>query len=224
MKSKIIVFEGTDGVGKQTMSDMLLDYMISNNVNDGKVMKLDFPRYGEQSSDFAISYLKNELDGIENSMDLDPMIPSTLFAIDRVLTFNRADIKSKIDEGYIIILDRYVSSNILHQATKLVTNGNIEEVEGLIMAIETLEYNFLKLPEPDQTFYLYTDIEFQLECIKRRALNDDVHESDIDYMVNCSTQGATIAKMRNWDRIKCNDALGFRSREEILEDIIALLR
>ncbi len=56
-KGKMIVFEGLDGSGKQTQSELFYQKLIGMNK---KVMKISYPRYDNASSSLVKMYLAGE--------------------------------------------------------------------------------------------------------------------------------------------------------------------
>ncbi len=109
-KGKLIVIEGTDCSGKQTQTEEL----VKNLKNLGyQAISFSFPNYASPTGKIiGNDYLgKNGSslfkEGIEN---VDPKISSLYYAADRA--YNISIIKNYLDVGYIVILNRYVESNM----------------------------------------------------------------------------------------------------------------
>ncbi len=188
-KGKFYVFEGIDGCGKSTQTKLLADYFKSQGF---QVEKIDFPQHGERSSAMVDDYLTGKYGSAE---DVGPYIASIFYAMDRYDASFK--IKKWLDEGKIVISDRYVVSNIGHQGGKLVKNK--EEWKKYVNWLYNLEYNIFGIPKPDYTFILKTSPEFSLKLannitdqqkIERRAsyLGDDkkqdIHEKDGNHLAN----------------------------------------
>ena len=58
MKGKLIVFEGTDGSGKATQSQLLCERLAREGV---AYKNIDFPRYGKPSAAMVQEYLDGHL-------------------------------------------------------------------------------------------------------------------------------------------------------------------
>ena len=107
----LIAIDGVDASGKQTHTELLADYLKKAGK---KVRRLSFPMYDNPSSTLVKMYLSGEFG--KNAEDVDAYCASTLFAADRFATF-RSDWKKDYDNpDTIIVADRYVSSNMIHQA------------------------------------------------------------------------------------------------------------
>ncbi len=102
-KSVFIVLEGLDGSGTTTHSHLLEGFL--------KNEKLKVHLTQEPS--------KNEIGVLLRKFLKDNSIPPTtdalLFAADRNLHYHN-EIKKKLDEGYIVISDRYLESSIIYQS------------------------------------------------------------------------------------------------------------
>jgi dTMP kinase len=79
-------------------------------------------------------------------------------------------IRGWIDEGKVVICDRYVYSNIGYQCAKMATE---EEREKLRKWILSLEYDYFAIPRPDVSLFL--DVPF---AFTERKLLQDVREGD----------------------------------------------
>ena len=118
MKGKLIVIEGTDCSGKETQTKLLVKYLKENNI---KVFTMSFPNYDSPTGKIiggpflGKSYISNGYFP-EGAPNVDPKVSSLYYAADRL--YNLPIIQKKLNEGYTVILDRYVYSNMAHQAGK----------------------------------------------------------------------------------------------------------
>ena len=147
---RFLVIEGLDGSGKSTQLKLLREHLEQNAV---PYKYLHFPRleegvYGE----LIARFLRGEMGGNDQ---VDPYLVALLFAGDRADASSR--IKKWMDEGNLVIVDRYVYSNIAFQCAKL---ASLKEQEGLRDWILEFEYGYNKLPRPDLNLYLNVPFEF----------------------------------------------------------------
>ncbi len=174
----LIVLEGLDGAGKSTQISLLRSFFEKDGA---KVNYLHFPRfdspiYGEMIAKF----LRGDFGPIES---VHPHIVALLFALDRQ---NASPlIKSWLDEGRHVILDRYVYSNIAFQCAKLEDRDSKMELRDWIMRTEFEEYG---IPKPDVNIFLDVPIGFVDKKLSENRLGEerdylkgkrDIHESDI---------------------------------------------
>ena len=152
-RAKIIVIEGTDGSGKETQSKKLFEFLTNNNY---KVKRYSFPIYESASgkivggpylgkSEIGESYFK------ETSAKVDPLVSSLYYAADRRYNF-LLEIENELYNNDVVILDRYVTSNQGHQASKAKTK---EERLKILEFIDKLEYDLCELPRPDKVIFLH---------------------------------------------------------------------
>lgn len=177
---KFIVIEGLDGSGKSTQIDLVEKYLQAKNI---KSKFLHFPRpeapfFGEMISRF----LRGELGDIDA---VDPYVVAMLYAGDR----NDAGkmIRDWLEEGYAVIADRYLYSNIGFQCAKL---KSPEERDKLANWIKKLEYEYHGIPVPDLNLFLKVPYGFTQRSLNKRRQgadrdylqgSDDIHEADLDF-------------------------------------------
>ena len=218
---KLIVIEGTDGSGKETQTKLLCEKLI----NEGyKVKKISFPNYESESSAPVKMYLAGKFG--DKAKEVNPYPVSTMYAIDRYASFKEDWEKDYNDENTIVIADRYTTSNILHQGIKLEFN----EQNNYIDWLKDLEYNKMKLPEPDVVFFLDMPTKCA-ESLRKTRLNKitgeekkDIHEKDVKYMEEVYNKGRIIALNEMWEMISCTGSLGIKPIEEINEEVLRKLR
>ena len=215
---KIIVVESnTDGAGKQTQTEEIYKYLKEKGE---KVVKFSFPNYNSDSSYFVKKYLNGEFG--DDAKNINSYIASTFFAVDRYLTYIK-EIKKYYDEDYYILMDRYVTSNIIYQAAKMENKNKIDE---FINWNKELEYNKYNLPKPDYVIFLYMDLKESEKLRKSRKAKlegKDIHEQNNEYLKKVSDNSLYICETEKWIKIECvkNDKLKeiLEIKEEILKKI-----
>lgn len=214
MKGKLIVFEGMDGSGKATQNKRLYDTLVSAGY---KVRRISFPDYDEPSSALLRMYLNGAFGDKPDSVN--GYVASAFFAVDRIASY-LSKWRTALDDGEIVLLDRYTTSNMVHQTSKLPREQWDEYLEWLY----DFEFNKLGLPAPDLTLYLRMPAEVSERLIAKRYGNDeskkDIHEKDEDYLHRCEISGMYSAKKFGWKVIECTDGGELRSIDEIAEDVL----
>lgn len=221
MKGTIISIEGTDGAGKNTQQKMLLNELNKLGI---KTFAQAFPNYESQSSSPVKMYLSGEFGDKANC--LDAYEASSLYAIDRLCTYKKT-VKEHYDNGEIILFDRYVQSNFIHQCSKI---ENEQEKEKFLNWVQEFEFDTLHLPRPDIVFFIEMPVEKSMELAKSREAYKtgeirDIHEEDFSYMKKSYNNGISLAKKFNWTIIHClNENNEIKSADEIHEEIMNTLK
>lgn len=199
--AKIIVIEGMDGTGKETQSKMLFKAM-TNSLSKRNIYRLSFPNYGETSSVLVDMYLHGRIR--EDPMDVNPYAAASTYALDRYISYERNWKKLLEDDNTIIIMDRYVTSNVIHQANKL----DKDKQEAFADWVYDYEYNKLGLPRPDVEIYLYVNRDANRDLLKNRKMLD-LHEST-SYQDSCRTcfENLKETSLRDMMILNCNDENG----------------
>lgn len=213
---KIIVIEGVDSSGKATQSKLLYD-RLSNSGKD--VVSVEFPNYKSQSSAVAKMYLAGEFG--TNPSDVSPYAASTFFAVDRFASV-RGEWKDYFSGDKIIIADRYTTSNMVHQASKISDN---DEKTNFLDWLYDFEYNILSLPKPDLVIFLDMPVENARELMRDRANKfdnsavKDIHERSESYLQKSYNNACFVANKYGWKHIKCAVDGKVRTIDDISEEI-----
>ena len=216
---KLIVIEGVDSSGKETQTKLLFEYIKNLGID---VQKVSFPDY---ESDFCMpvkKYLAGDLGN--NPSDVNAYAASSFYAIDRYASFKK-DWGSFYNDGGVIVCDRYVTSNIVHQAMKI--DGDKTE---FINWLSDYEYNKLELPKPDLVIFLDMPPEAARELMKNRANKitgkeeKDIHEKNKDYLTASYNNAVSVAENQGWHRILCSDGLNVRTIEDIHNEIVKIVK
>ena len=219
MKGKLIVIEGNDCSGKETQTQLLLQRLLREGK---KVEKLSFPDYESPTGKIVGGpYLgKKEIQKSyfdEGPANVDPKVAALFYAADRRYALPK--IKKLIDDGYYVILDRYVDSNMAHQGCKI---KNSEERVKLYDWFETLEYDLLELPKPDLTILLHMPLKKVLELKKGRMYSDG-HESSINYLKTSEEAYLELAEIKKYNKIECLEKGKLRDILDIHEEIYNII-
>ncbi len=216
MKGKLIIIEGTDCSGKETQAKLLFKKLTQLHY---KTVELFFPRYDTATGRIiAGPYLGKEgyEEGCfkETSAKVDPLVSSLYFAADR--KYNCDEIINYLDAGYIVIIDRYVSSNMAHQGGKIYDKKLRQD---LYQKISKLEYEILELPQPDWTAFLYMPYENALELRKNRKELPDQNERNEKHLKNAEEAYIEMADLFNFETINCLSNKKIRSIEDINQEL-----
>ena len=211
-----LVIEGIDGAGKETQTRLLKEYLKSLGKN---VITQSFPNYGTDGCKPVQMYLDGKLSKTAN--EVNAYQSSVLFAVDRFCTMTQ--LIKNITKDSVVVFDRYVSSNMLHQGGKI---HNDEDLEKYLKWLENFEFEVMKIPRPDKIFVLSVPPEISMELIKQRKglksqTEKDIQESDENHLKNAYNTGMKISKMFGWEIIDCVDKekKQMRTKEDISKEI-----
>ena len=174
-KTPLIIFEGIDGSGKTTQAEMLKDALRGQGHS---VELISFPQYKTAGARMVEEYLMGNLGGID---DVSAEQASVFYAIDRYANAKR--IKGFLEEGTLVIIDRYISSNLAHQGSKI---ADKQEREQFFAWVLDLEYNKFQIPKPTLQFFLDVapQTAFSLIVNDKKRLIKDIHERDYRHLEN----------------------------------------
>jgi len=204
-RGKLIVIDGSDGVGKATQTKLLVERLKKERIS---VKTMDFPGY---ERNFFGALIKECLSGkYGDFIALDPHVASVLYAADRFES--KKQIEQWLKEGKVVILDRYVSANQLHQGGKIRDSKQRKE---FLLWLDTMEHKVLGLPRPDGIIYLHLPTKLSLTLINKRG-KKDLAEKNIRYLDNARKNALRLIQTTaRWKKIDCSDKAGIRSREAI---------
>lgn len=185
----LIAIEGIDASGKRTHTQVLLERLRAAGV---AATALSFPRYGET---FFAAEVERYLNGDYGALkDLDPRLVSLLFAGDR---FESRDLITKaMSDHEVVLLDRYVASNLAHQGARMEAEYRQEFVDWL----SRLEHCVYGLPKPDLTVLLDVSPVTSGILLGRKParsytnLSADIHERDSEYLSRCRDMYLWLAR------------------------------
>lgn len=220
MAGKIIVIEGTDCSGKETQSKLL-----EKKLNDEgkKCIRFGFPMYETPTGKIVGgAYLgKPEIcEGFfpEGSPNVDPYVSCLYYAADR--RYNIGKINEYLEKDYFVILDRYTTSNLAHQGSKI---KDKDARFDMYQWIDKLEYWLLKLPKPDKTIFLHMPYEYSCELKKNRE-NLDENEKDENHLKHAEETYIELSELYNWNRVECIRDNQVRAIEDIGEEVYQLVK
>jgi dTMP kinase len=218
-KGKLIVIDGTDGSGKATQTNLLIKRLKRGGHS---VKTVDFPEYYSNFFGDFIGHCLSEQ--YYNFVKTHPKIVSVLYAADRFESKDK--IKKWLDEGNIVIANRYASANQIHQGGKIASTKKRKE---FLKWLAEMEYGVFKIPKPDIVFYLDVPIPIVLKLIRERnkantrkylGKKKDVHEKDVRFLENSRQSALWLAKIqKGWVKIDCAKAGQMDTRESIHEKI-----
>lgn len=220
MKGKIIVIEGTDCSGKETQTKITEKKLKEQGY---KCIRFSFPMYDTPTGKIVGgAYLgKEEISKsyfTEGAVNVDPYVTCLYYAADRKYNMNK--IEKYLNEGYYVILDRYTTSNLAHQGSKI---KDKDERFNMYQWIDKLEYWLLKLPKPDKTIFLHVPLEYSIKLKKNRT-NLDEHEKDNNYLKQSEEAYIELSELYNWNKISCIKDNQLKTIEEINEEILNIIK
>lgn len=218
-KGKLIVLDGIDGSGKATQTKLLAKRLIK----EGKKVKtIDFPRY---EKNFFGALIGECLSGIHGDfIGVNSHIASVLYAADRFESSKQ--VKGWLEQGYIVLADRYVSANQIHQGGKI---ENVKERKDFLEWLDTMEHKVFNIPRPDLVVYLDVPFEVSREWLKKKVLlrkkkylkgNKDVAEDNLLHLKNSRESALSLAKQhKNWTKVTCCEGMVCMLPEQVHEQV-----
>lgn len=211
---KLIIIEAGDGSGKATQTQKLFDRLKDEAL---KVKKVSFPNYESPSSALIKMYLSGDFG--EKAEDVNPYVASTFYAVDRFASF-KTEWKDFYETGGIVLADRYTTSNMVHQASKI---KDAKALDAYLDWLQHFEYTLFQLPEPDMVIFLDMPPEYSRMLMAERNnkftgdTEKDIHEKDKDHLEDAYFNAKAVAEKYGWVQIPCTEQGQIKSIEEIHE-------
>ena len=201
------MIEGLDGAGKSTQVGRLRSYL----EGFGALEYVHFPRYDAPVYGGLISrYLSGEFGSLQ---EVHPQLVALLFAEDR---HGAAPLlRASLEQGRIVLLDRYVYSNIAYQCSKLRDEGQARRLAEWILQTE---YGQFALPRPDLNIFLDVPLSFvrgNLSADREGRDRDylkgsaDIHEADLSLQERVRERYLSLVESDpKFLRLDCSDGEG----------------
>lgn len=221
-KGKLIVIDGTDGSGKGTQTQLLLDYLEKKKV-DHKF--IDFPRYYTSFHGKMVGrYLAGEFGSMESS---SPYLSSLFYAMDRLTA--RDEIVDWLEEGNLVVANRYTTSSMAFQTARV----DRDQQDEFLRWLYAMEYKEHKLPKEDAVVFLYVPVDISQKLIEQKEKREytkgkkkDIHEANVEYQKKVLEKYLELAKKYpHWIVIRCIDDEGkLLTVETVHKQIIKALK
>lgn len=214
---KIIVIEGTDCSGKETQSKLLKSYLEQNGI---KVATFSYPQYNTPTGKIIGGPLLGKPSicpsWFNNYVEVDSKVASLYFAADRRASL--PVLKELINNNEIVIIDRYIYSNMGHQGSKI---EDKEERLKMYKFLETLEFDLLELPRPDLVIFLYLPYSYGEELKKNRVETLDEAEKRQTHQIKSERTYLELTELYGFEKIDCFTNGTVKTREEINKEVIS---
>ena len=163
-----------------------------------------------------------------SAASVGPYLGSIPYAADRFEAKER--ICNWIENGYNVVIDRYTSSNQIHQGGKINDNKIRED---FFKWVEEMEFKVFKIPKPDIIIYLDMPLEISLKMLKNKSANKkkiylngktDIHEKDLKHLQDARKSADDLIKRSNkWVRINYTKDEKPLLRNEISDIILGIV-
>lgn len=220
---KLIVVEGTDCSGKETQTRLLVERLSNEGI---KIVRLSFPMYDTPTGriigacllgkpEMVSEYLRTDGGFFpEGGGNIDSLTAIDFYAADR--RYNLPKILDALKNNDIVLVDRYVTSNMAHRGGLIIDK---EERLKMYEKIELKEYVINELPRPDKVILLYLPYEYASVLKKNRKELPDEVEKDSAYLKKGENSYLELAKLYNYDVINCVYNNEIRSINDINNEV-----
>jgi dTMP kinase len=214
---RLIAIEGIDGSGKRTQLDLLGNQLIAGG---NRVYATGFPQYDSWFGKMVGQFLNGELGALEA---VDPHFTALLYAGDRFEA--KPKIEAALNDGKIVLVDRYIGSNLAHQTARAPADERAEFRRW----IEHLEYGIYDLPREDLILYLRVPAAEAQKLVAQKSqrsyteAKQDLLEASLRHLQDAAAIYDQLARSAPWVTIECFDAAtgAMRPVKEIAQAVLA---
>lgn len=220
MNGKLIIIEGGDGSGKATQTALLVKRLAT----EGQAVRaVSFPDYDSDSSALVKMYLRGDFGSDADAVN--PYAASAFYAVDRFASY-QLHWKSFLQDGGIVVADRYTTSNMLYQMIKI---NDPAARQVYLDWLWDFEFGKMGLPVPDMVILLDVPLAVTERLMAGRkgktgGHTGDIHEANEGFLQKCHHAYDELAAKYGWQRIACADGLEMRSAEAIHNDVYQAVR
>src|SRR5260370_18350784 len=196
---KLIAVEGIDGSGKRTQVELLT---LSLKAHGNSVFPTGFPQYDSWFGRMVGQFLNGDLGPLES---LDPHFTALLYAGDRFEA--KPKLESALNNGQIVLVDRYIGSNLAHQTARVPPSQRSEFLKW----IEHLEYKIYGLPRETLALYLRVPppeaqaLGARKSARSYTAVKQDLLEASLSHIKEPAALYDLLSKPATWKTIYCSD-------------------
>ncbi len=216
---RLIAFEGIDGSGKRTQMDLLHNLLAAGG-GGHTLYSTGFPQYDSWFGKMVGQFLNGELGDLAA---VDPHFSALLYAGDRFEA--KPKLESALQEGRIVLVDRYIGSNLAHQTAR-VPPGKRAEFRSWI---EHLEYGIYGLPREDLILYLRVPAGEAQRLVHKKSARSyttakqDILEASLRHLELAADMYDLLSRDAPWVTIQCFDAARGQMRppQDIAREVLA---
>lgn len=217
----MLVIEGTDGSGKTTQLGLVVEEYKRLGL---PVATFDFPQYEKTFfGKFTGRFLSGEFGGLS---EINPYLATLSYALDRWQA--GPSIVGYLNQGKTVFCNRYVGSNMAHQAAKLLP----EKQDDFLSWEMELEYKIFGVPKEDLVVFLHVAPEISAKLLeKRQAKNhlngkqkDIAEENLIHQKETEKVYLSLVKKFPHWEMIECVKDGQIRGIDDIHRELMTIFR
>jgi len=216
-RGKLIAIEGIDGSGKRTQLELLT---LTLKARGHSVYSTGFPQYDSWFGKMVGKFLNGDLGPLES---VDPHFSAMLYAGDRFEA--KFKLEAALDSGQILLVDRYIASNLAHQTARVPPAKRSEFLQW----IEHLEYQIYGLPRENLILYLRVPPREAQRLVALKSARSytsaqkDLQEASLHHLEDAAEMYDSLSRSTPWATIQCFDATRdtMREPEEIAIEVLA---
>jgi dTMP kinase len=216
---KLIAIEGIDGSGKRTQVELLT---LTLKARGHSVYSTGFPQYDSWFGKMVGKFLNGDLGPLDS---VDPRFSAMLYAGDRFEA--KFKLEAALDSGQILLVDRYIASNLAHQTARVPPAQRAEFLQW----IEHLEYQVYGLPRESLILYLRVPPREAQRLVALKSARSytsaqrDLQEASLRHLEDAAEMYDSLSRSIPWATIQCFDAIHgtMREPEEIAIEVLAAI-